>query len=64
MANTDYAMGNGEDFSQDIKTDEQLLTNGQVQNGSGDAPADSGSAEAPGRDDDRYELFPYKQNFD
>lgn len=56
MANQDYNMGNGEDFSQDIKADDQHdMTNGQ--NGSGDAPADSGSAEAPGRDDDRYELF-------
>jgi squid-like protein len=52
MANQDYNMGNGEDFSQDIKADDQHdMTNGQ--NGGGDAPADSGSAEAPGRDDDR-----------
>lgn len=60
MANaTDTNMGNGEDFSQDVKTeqnfgeDNQQLVNGQ-QNGGGEAPpADSGSAEAPGRDDDR-----------
>lgn len=52
-------MGNGEDFSQDVKADQNfgqddgLQVNGQ-QNGGGDAqPADSGSAEAPGRDDDR-----------
>lgn len=57
MANQDYAMGNGEDFSQDVKAEgnfnqEDGHVNGQ--NGSGDAqPADSGSAEAPGRDDDR-----------
>lgn len=53
MANQDYQMGNGEDFSQDVKPDsEHEQMNGQ--NGSGDAqPADSGSAEAPGRDDDR-----------
>lgn len=54
MANQDYNMGNGEDFSQDVKAepDHEQQVNGQ--NGSGDAqPADSGSAEAPGRDDDR-----------
>lgn len=56
--NQDYNMGNGEDFSQDVKADQnfgqddQQVVNGQ--NGGGDAPpADSGSAEAPGRDDDR-----------
>lgn len=53
MANQDFNMGNGEDFSQDVKPDgegEQL--NGQ--NGSGDAqPVDNGSANSPGRDDDR-----------
>lgn len=55
MAETqEYEMGNGEDFSQDVSTQGEL--NGSSdQNGSGDAqPADSGSAEAPGRDDDRY----------
>lgn len=61
MANSqDCQMENGEDFSQDVKTenenfvqDEQTQVNGQ--NGGGDAPpADSGSADAPGRDDDRY----------
>lgn len=64
MANQDYAMGNGEDFSQDVKTDQNNFSqdDSQVngQNGGGDAqPADSGSAEAPGRDDDRYELKSY-----
>lgn len=38
-------MENGEDFSKDVSAEHQ--------NGSGDAPADSGSAETPGRDDDR-----------
>lgn len=57
MANQDCPMENGEDFSQDIKpTDQNFLQNDQVngQNGGGgDAPVDSGSADAPGRDDDR-----------
>lgn len=55
MSNNQEAMENGEDFSQDVST-EQSFQNDQVngQNGSGDAPpADSGSADAPGRDDDR-----------
>lgn len=61
--NQDYNMGNGgEDFSQDVKADQNFGEDGQQivngQNGAGDAPpADSGSAEAPGRDDDRYVIF-------
>lgn len=62
--NQDYNMENGEDFSQDVKTDQNFLQDDQMngqQNGGGgggggDAPqqpADSGSADAPGRDDDR-----------
>ncbi|XP_045468534.1 RNA-binding protein squid isoform X2 [Harmonia axyridis] len=54
--NQDCNMENGEDFSQDITTDQNNFQQDQVngQNGSGDAPlADSGSADAPGRDDDR-----------
>lgn len=59
--NQDYNMGNGEDFSEDIKAEQNFGEDGQQvvngQNGGGDAPpADSGSAEAPGRDDDRYAL--------
>ncbi|KAG5882904.1 hypothetical protein JTB14_020172 [Gonioctena quinquepunctata] len=47
MATQDSAM-NGEDFSQDVSAE----TNGQ--NGAGDAPnKESGSADIPGRDDDR-----------
>lgn len=49
-------MENGEDFSQDVKTDQNFVQDDQMngQNGGGDAPpADSGSADAPGRDDDR-----------
>lgn len=42
----------GEDFSKDVTT-EQIQENGQ-QNGGGDAPpADSGSADTPGKDDDK-----------
>lgn len=43
-------MGNGEQGQEQYNQDEQM--NGQ-ENGSGDTPADSGSAEAPGKDDDR-----------
>lgn len=54
--NQDYSMENGEDFSQDVRTDQNFVQDDQMngQNGGGDAPpADSGSADAPGRDDDR-----------
>lgn len=54
--NQEYAMENGEDFSQDVKTDQNFVQDDQMngQNGGGDGqPADSGSADAPGRDDDR-----------
>lgn len=60
--NQDCNMENGEDFSQDITTDQNNFQQDQVngQNGSGDAPlADSGSADAPGRDDDRYVFVSY-----
>ncbi|KAK5649729.1 hypothetical protein RI129_000758 [Pyrocoelia pectoralis] len=56
MANQDCSMENGEDFSQDVQADQNFQQSDQVngQNGGGDAPvADSGSADAPGRDDDR-----------
>jgi len=51
------ATENGEDFSQDVNTEEEQKMNGQ-QNGSNmdasaNAVTDSGSADAPGRDDDR-----------
>nr|CAH7740285.1 unnamed protein product [Callosobruchus chinensis] len=47
MASQDHQMENGEDFSKDVSAEGH-------QNGSGDAPmADSGSADTPGRDDDR-----------
>lgn len=55
MESEDVVMENGEDFSQDVQTD-QGFGQGQKlngQNGSGDGPTDSGSADAPGRDDDR-----------
>ncbi|XP_030752221.1 RNA-binding protein squid isoform X2 [Sitophilus oryzae] len=52
MASQDSAMENGEDFSQDVST-EQVKQENQ-QNGGGDAPpADSGSADRPGKDDDK-----------
>ncbi|XP_066150693.1 RNA-binding protein squid isoform X2 [Euwallacea fornicatus] len=51
MANQDSAMENGEDFSQDVTTDQSME---HAHNGGGDAPpADSGSADKPGKDDDR-----------
>jgi len=57
MANQDTPMENGEDFSQDVTTD-QSMDHSQAQNnggGGGDAPpTDSGSADKPGKDDDRY----------
>ncbi|XP_025828894.1 RNA-binding protein squid isoform X2 [Agrilus planipennis] len=60
MANQDCPMENGEDFSQDVQADQNFQQNdqmnGQQQNGgAGDASqmADSGSADTPGRDDDR-----------
>ncbi|CAH1154978.1 unnamed protein product [Phaedon cochleariae] len=45
MASQEVSMENGEDFSQDVSADHQ--------NGSGDAPRTGGSADKPGRDDDR-----------
>ena len=59
MANQDCSMENGEDFSQDVKTDQNFSKDSQMngQNGGGDGPVDSGSADAPGRDDDRYVVF-------
>ena len=50
----EYEMGNGDQGQEQYNQDEQM--NGQ-ENGGGDAPADSGSAEAPGKDDDRYILL-------
>lgn len=64
MANSqDCQMENGEDFSQDVNAENENFVQDEQssqqhlngQNGGGDAPpADSGSADAPGRDDDRY----------
>jgi hypothetical protein len=54
----EYEMGNG-DFQQDggeqqyEQQDDQMNGEGVTEECGGDAPADSGSAEAPGRDDDR-----------
>lgn len=53
---------NGEDFSQDVQTTNDESMNGNdnhAAGGGGDKPANgggdnNGSAEAPGRDDDRY----------
>ncbi|PNF24502.1 RNA-binding protein squid [Cryptotermes secundus] len=56
--NQEYEMGNG-DFQQDggeqqyEQQDDQMNGEGGTEECGGDAPADSGSAEAPGRDDDR-----------
>nr|BAN20365.1 heterogeneous nuclear ribonucleoprotein [Riptortus pedestris] len=49
--NQEYEMGNG-DQGQDGQYNQDDQMNG-TENGGGDAPADSGSAEAPGKDDDR-----------
>lgn len=56
--NQEYEMGNGE-FAQDgagedYTQDDQM--NGTTNENTGEA-GDSGSAEAPGRDDDRYVIF-------
>lgn len=53
MESEDVAMENGEDFSQDVQADQGFGQKLNGQNGSGDGPTDSGSADAPGRDDDR-----------
>nr|CAD7408910.1 unnamed protein product [Timema poppensis] len=54
--NQEYDMGNGE-FAQDDQQydqqDDQMNGEAGNENGGGDAPTDSGSAEAPGKDDDR-----------
>lgn len=59
MANNEEL--NGEDFSQDVNAgeDEQQHLNGEKpENGdSASANGNNGSAEAPGRDDDRYVHF-------
>lgn len=47
-------MANNDNFAQDV-TDNQL--NGNAENGGGDSQQDNNSAEAPGRDDDRYSWF-------
>lgn len=47
--NKDFEM-NGEDFSQDVKAHDDQMNGG-------DAGEQNGSAEAPGRDDDRYVGF-------
>lgn len=47
-------MANNDNFAQDV-TDSQL--NGNGENGGGDNQQDNNSAEAPGRDDDRYSYF-------
>lgn len=46
MANQEVEM-NGEDFSQDVRAGDDDQMNGNGENG------EHGSAEAPGRDDDR-----------
>lgn len=63
MADQEYDM-NGEDFSQDVRANEDDQMNGGEQGGAGGgggaegtAHEQNGSAEAPGRDDDRYFSF-------
>lgn len=52
--NQDSEMNGSEDFSQDVRAgeDDQMNgnSNGEQENG------ENGSAEAPGRDDDRYDF--------
>lgn len=51
---------NGEDFSQDVQTNEESMNGNDSHAAGGDKAANgggdnnNGSAEAPGRDDDRY----------
>lgn len=56
-SNQDASIENGEDFSQDVSADQSFQNQSSEvngQNGGGDGlPTDSGSADAPGRDDDR-----------
>lgn len=47
-------MANNDNFAQDV-TENQL--NGNAENGGGDSQQENNSAEAPGRDDDRYFWF-------
>lgn len=59
MADQEYDM-NGEDFSQDVRANEDDQMNGGEQGGAGGEGTNheqNGSAEAPGRDDDRYFSF-------
>lgn len=56
---------NGEDFSQDVQTNEESMNGNE--NGAGDkasngAAENNGSAEAPGRDDDRYVCVPHRHS--
>lgn len=59
---------NGEDFSQDVTNEESM--NGNDNHAGGDRAANgggngenNGSAEAPGRDDDRYVPAPHWHTF-
>lgn len=55
MANNQDLEMNGEDFSQDVRAGEDDQMNGDSNDHNG---GQNGSAEAPGRDDDRYlQLF-------
>lgn len=52
--NQDTEMNGSEDFSQDVRAGEDDQMNG---NSNGQENGENGSAEAPGRDDDRYDLL-------
>lgn len=60
MADQEYDM-NGEDFSQDVRAneDDDQMNGAEQQGGAGEGTnhEQNGSAEAPGRDDDRYFSF-------
>lgn len=61
MANNQEQV-NGEDFSQDVNASEEEHLNGSDQGAAGEkqnGDSNGSAAEAPGRDDDRYEIFFY-----
>lgn len=67
MANNQEQV-NGEDFSQDVNASEEEHLNGSEQGAAGEkqnGDSNGSAAEAPGRDDDRYEFihFIFPTNF-
>lgn len=57
---------NGEDFSQDVNASEEEHLNGSDQGAAGEkqnGDSNGSAAEAPGRDDDRYEFIYFSSIF-